>query len=259
MMLLETKKITKQFGGLDAVSDLDLNVKSGEILGLIGPNGAGKTTVFNLISGFFPPTRGRIVFKGEDITGDKSNTIAQRRIGRTFQIPAFFDSKSVLENMLIAFHLESKSSFWKAILNDSSTQAREKDILKRAKELLDFVGLSGDMEGKLAKSLPHGYRKTLGVAMALATSPELLLLDEPVGGMNPEETGNMVSLIRILKERGISILLVEHNLKVVMGLCDRIAVLNFGRKIAEGSPNEVRENREVIKAYLGVQTDVLQY
>lgn len=259
MTLLETIKITKHFGGLAAISDLNLNVKSGETLGLIGPNGAGKTTVFNLIAGVFPPTHGRIIFKGKDITGEKPNTITQRGIARTFQIPAFFGGKCVLENMLIAFHLESKSSFWKAILNDSLTQAREKDILKKAKELLKFVGLSGDMEGKLAKSLPHGHRKTLGVAMALATFPELLLLDEPVGGMNPEEARNMVSLIKILKERGITILLVEHNLRVVMGLCDRIVVLNFGRKIAEGPPNEVRESKEVIEAYLGVRTDVLQY
>jgi branched-chain amino acid transport system ATP-binding protein len=258
MTLLETIEITKYFGGLAAVSDLSLNVKAGEILGLIGPNGAGKTTVFNLIAGVYSPTHGRIIFKGKDIAGNKPSIITQKGIARTFQLSRLFDNKTVIENMLIAFHIESKASFWRAILNDSSTQTREKNILEKAKELLDFVGLSDDMEGKLTKNLPHGHRKTLGLAMALATSPELLLLDEPVGGggMNPEETRIIMDLIKNLKGRGITILIVEHNLRVVMGLCDRIVVLNFGKKLAEGSPNEIKENKEVIEAYLGVRTDV---
>jgi branched-chain amino acid transport system ATP-binding protein len=257
MLMLEAIQITKHFGGLAAVSDLDLNVRSGEILGLIGPNGAGKTTVFNMIAGVYSPTHGKIVFKGEDITGHRPNIITKKRIARSFQLPTLFDSKTVLENMLVAFHLESKSTLWRAIFNDSSTQAREKDILKKAHEILEFVGMGGNMEGRLAKNLPHGHRKTLGLAMPLATSPELLLLDEPASGMNPEETTNMMGLIEALRDKGITILLVEHNLRVVMGLCDRIVVLNFGKKIAEGSPSEIRENKEVIEAYLGVKTDVL--
>ena len=254
MIMLETRKMTKYFGGLAAVFELDLNVNSGEIFGLIGPNGSGKSTVFNLITGVSKPTRGRIIYKGEDITGFKSDKIAQKRIGRTFQLPTLFDSKTVLENMVIAFHLEYKSSFWGSILRGSS-QTKEKNISEKAKELLEFVGLTSDIWGKQVQSLPHGLRRFLGLAMALAPSPQLLLLDEPAGGMNAEEIRTMVNLMKILKERGVTILLVEHHLDVIMGLCDRIVAINFGKKIGEGSCDEVRENRDVIEAYIGVETD----
>jgi branched-chain amino acid transport system ATP-binding protein len=255
MIILETRKMTKYFGGLAAVFELDLNVNSGEILGLIGPNGSGKSTVFNLITGIYAPTRGRIIFKGEDITGHKSNVIAQKRIGRTFQLPTLFDSRTVMENMIIAFHLEYRSSFWESIFKGSS-EAKEKNISEKAKELLEFVGLTSTIWGKQVKSLPHGHRRFLGLGMALAASPELLLLDEPVGGMNAEEISTMVNLMRLLRARGVTILLVEHHLDVIMGLCDRIVAINFGKKIAEGSCDEVRENKNVIEAYIGVETDV---
>lgn len=203
MILLEIRKMTKYFGGLAAVGDFDLDVRSGEILGLIGPNGAGKTTVFNLIAGVYSPTRGRVIFEGKEITGSKPNLITQKGIARTFQLVTLFDTKTILENMVIAFHLESKSSFVESILNSPSIRTRERDILRKAGELLELVGLTKDMSLKRAGSLPHGHRKFLGVAMALATSPKLLLLDEPVGGMNAEEAGNMMSLIKMLKEGGL--------------------------------------------------------
>lgn len=257
MALLELASVTKHFGGLAAVADLTFDVKVGEIVGLIGPNGAGKTTVFNLIAGVYSPSHGKIAFKGMDITGKKPNVVIQKGVARTFQESRLFDNKSVLENMLIAFHLESKLSFWKTILDDSGTRKRERDILGKAKELLKFAGFSDDMQDKPTKDLPHGYRKTLGLAMALATSPSLLMLDEPVGGggMTPEETRVMMELLKGLREKGLTVLMVEHNLRVVMGLCDRIVVLNFGKKLAEGSPNEIKGHQEVIEAYLGVKTD----
>jgi len=253
--LLEIVSLSKHFGGLAAVSDLTFGVRPGEIVGLIGPNGAGKTTVFNLIAGIYSPSHGKVVFKGMDITGKKPNIINQKGIARTFQESRLFDKKTVLENMLIAFHLESKLSFWRTIFNDSATRERERNILTKAQELLRSVGFENDMHHKATKDLPHGHRKTLGLAMALATSPELLMLDEPVGGggMNPEETRIIMELIKGLKQKGMTILMVEHNLRVVMGLCDRIVVLNFGKKLAEGSPDEIKDHQEVIEAYLGVK------
>ena len=256
MPLLEVISATKYFGGLAAVHDMSFEVKSGEILGLIGPNGAGKTTLFNIIAGVYTPTSGNILFKGRDITGRKPNVIIKRGIARTFQHSRLFDNRTVLENMLIAFHLESKLSFWRTMFTNSATREKEMNIRNRAKEILNFVGLK-DMEDKHTKDLPHGHRKTLGLAMALATSPELLLLDEPVGGggMNPEEAEAIMVLLKSLKKKGITILMVEHNLRVVMGLCDRIVVLNFGSKLAEGSPDEIKDHDEVIKAYLGGEAD----
>lgn len=259
MPLLQARKLTKFFGGLAAVNELDLDVQSGEILGLIGPNGAGKTTVFNMIAGVYPPTQGTIRYKGQDITGDKPNLVARKGIARTFQLISLFDSRTVLENMLVAFHLESGTSFWNSVFPSSSILTRERNILQKAGELLDFVGLKSEIEGKLAKNLPHGHRKALGLAMALATDPELLLLDEPAGGLNADETESMMSLIKKLGQKGMSVLLVEHNLKVVMGVCERIVVLNFGRKIAEGLARDIRENKDVIEAYLGVETGAANY
>ena len=250
MAFLEINNLTKYFGGLIAVSRLDFEVRPQEIFGLIGPNGAGKTTIFNLIVGVHSPNEGNIVFNGVDITGLKPSIVAQKGVGRTFQIPAIFESKTVFENLYMAFHLESDHGFWGAILNTPSRREKEKNILRKARELLEFVGLS-HIADTVAKNIPHGYRKSLGLAMALAISPKLLLLDEPVGGMTPEETQTMMGLISALRDRGITILLVEHNLKAVMSLCERIVVINFGRKIAEGSPDEIQGNQDVIEAYLG--------
>jgi len=258
MIVLEIRGLAKNFGGLVAVNDLDLDVQSGEMLGLIGPNGAGKTTVFNLITGFFPPSRGRITFKGEDITGYKPHLVAQKGIVRTFQLTTLFETRTVLENMLIAFHLESRSGFWTPIFNSSATREREKEILGRAMEILDFMRLT-HLKDEVASNLPHGHQRSLGIALAMAVSPELMLLDEPVTGMNPDETIAMMDLINKIRERGVTILLVEHDMRAVMGLCERITVLNFGKKIAEGTPDEIRENRDVIEAYLGVKRDVTRY
>lgn len=248
--MLEIRGLTKYFGGLAAVKNVDFLIQRGEILGLIGPNGAGKTTVFNLITGVHPLSSGKIVYKGKDITGCKPSIIAGKGIARTFQLATVFDNKTVLENMLIAFYLESDPKLWSMIFETHSTKEKEEDIRRKAYEVIESVGLRG-VADKLVRNLPHGHRKRLGLAMALASSPELLLLDEPVGGMNTAETTDMITLIKGLKEKGISILLVEHNLRAVMNLCTRIVVLNFGRKIAEGCPNEIRDNKQVIEAYLG--------
>jgi branched-chain amino acid transport system ATP-binding protein len=251
-MLLEVRGLTKYFGGLASVNDLDFHVKRGETLGIIGPNGAGKTTVFNLISGALPPSRGRILFKGENITGCNASVTARKGIARTFQLANLFNDKTVLENMSMAFYLESKFKLRSAVFNTSSLRERERNISRKSHELIEFVGLGG-MADKPVKALPHGHRKCLAFAMALAASPELLLLDEPVAGMNTAETAHMIDLIRVvLNETGVTILLVEHNLRVIMDLCKRILVLNFGTKIAEGSPDEIREDQRVIEAYLGV-------
>jgi branched-chain amino acid transport system ATP-binding protein len=255
MPLLEIRGLVKSFGGLMAVSGLDFEVQPGEILGLIGPNGAGKTTVFNLISGFLSPSRGRILFRREDITGCKPHVIAKKGIIRTFQQTTLFDTKTVLENMLIGFHLASQSGFWAAMLGFSEITKKERRILSKAMEILDFMRLS-HLRDEVAGSLPHGHQRSLGIAMALAAAPTLLLLDEPVTGMNPEETGAMMGLIRRIRERGVTILLVEHDMRAVMGLCERITVLNFGQKITEGTPDQIKENQQVIEAYLGVRRDV---
>ena len=258
MGLLEIRGLSKNFGGIWAVSHLDFEVNSGEILGLIGPNGAGKTTVFNLITGVFPCTRGKVIFKGEDVTGLKPFTMARKGVVRTFQLTALFESKTVLENMLISLHLRARSGFWAAIFDSKATKASEAEMLRRSLELLDFLGLSHVKE-HVSSSLPHGYQRLLGIAMALAASPQLLLLDEPVTGMNPEETLHAMDLIKTIRDRGTSILLVEHDMRAVMGLCDRIVVLNFGKKIAEGSVDEIGQNEEVIAAYLGVRRNVAEH
>ncbi len=255
MNLLELRGLTKYFWGLAAVNNLDLDVQGGEILGLIGPNGAGKTTVFNLITGFLPPSRGRIIFNGENITGCKPHAVAKKGIVRTFQLTTLYETKTVMENMLIAFHLEARSGFWAAIFNSLTTEESEREILRKAMGILDFMRLS-HLKDEVAGNLPHGHQRSLGIAIALAASPTLLLLDEPVTGMNPEETIGMMDLIKKIREKGVTILLVEHDMRAVMGLCDRIAVLDFGQQIAEGLPNEIRENKNVIEAYLGRRYDV---
>lgn len=248
--ILEVKKLNKHFGGLAAISELDLNVIDTEILGLIGPNGAGKTTLFNVISGFFPPTSGKVIFNDLDITWLKAHEIAHLGISRTFQATNLFMRISVLENVFTGYHLSYKTNILKRILRTPTALKEEELLRKKAIEVLEFMGLT-PLKDELAANLPHGHQRILGVCMALATPPKLLLLDEPVTGMNPTETQNMIDLIRQIRERGITIVLVEHDMKAVMDLCDRIVVLNYGQKIAEGLPEEIRENQEVIEAYLG--------
>ncbi len=247
MALLETRDLTKHFGGLAAVSHVDLRVEEGDIVGLIGPNGAGKTTCFNLLSGFLTPTTGTISFQGEDITGLKPHHIVKRGLVRTFQLTTLFQELSVLENVLLGLHTHSRKGLRQVLL---SRWRFPPDEVARAREILAFTGLSAHAE-QLAKNLPHGYQRTLGIAMALAAEPRLLLLDEPVTGMNLDETEAVMSLVKTIRDHGTTILLVEHNMKAVMGTCEHVVVLNFGQKLAEGTPAEVRNNRDVIEAYLG--------
>jgi branched-chain amino acid transport system ATP-binding protein len=248
-VLLETKGLTKYFGGLAAVSQLDIYVNQGEIVGLIGPNGAGKTTVFNLITGVLRPTGGEIIFDGKDITGKKPHVTARMGIGRTFQLASLFTDFTVLENVVASFYLYPKSGFWEAMFNTSGYRKKEEYILNQAMAILQLVGLDGAKD-ELAKNLPHGYQKVLGVARALAVKPKLLLLDEPIAGMTQGEIDFSLGVFEKMRAQGMTILLVEHNMGI-MNLCDRIIVLNFGHKIAEGSSEEVRQDEDVIQAYFG--------
>jgi branched-chain amino acid transport system ATP-binding protein len=248
-MLLETNGLTKYFGGLAAVSHLDIYVNQGEIVGLIGPNGAGKTTAFNLITGVLRPTRGEIIFDGKEITGKKPHLIAKMGIGRTFQLASLFADFTVLENVVASFYLYPKSGFWEAMFNTSTYRKKEGYILNQAREILQLVGLD-KVKDELARNLPHGYQKVLGVARALAVKPRLLLLDEPIAGMTREEISFALGAFEKMRLQGMTILLVEHNMEI-MSLCDRIIVLNFGHKIAEGLPEEVRQNEDVVQAYFG--------
>ncbi|MCX6010369.1 MAG: ABC transporter ATP-binding protein [Chloroflexi bacterium] len=248
-MLLEISGLTKYFGGLAAVSQLDMCVNEGEIVGLIGPNGAGKTTVFNLITGVFPPTKGRMIFDGTDIIGRKPHVIAVLGIGRTFQLNPLFADFTVLENVKASFHLRPRSNLLDTYFNTSTYRRNEAYILDQSLEILQLVGLD-KVKDELAKNLPHGYQKMLGIARALAVKPKLLLLDEPIAGMNPDEIEFTITAIKKTRRQGVTIVLVEHNMRI-MDLCDRVVVINFGQKITEGLPEEVRENKEVIRAYFG--------
>lgn len=249
--LLRLDKCTIRFGGLTAVSALDLRVGSEELVGLIGPNGAGKTTVFNLITGVYQPTEGTITFEGNPIAGKKPYHITGHGIARTFQNIRLFPSLSVFDNVRVAFHLHLLSGMGHALVRAKGFHTEEKEITARALELLEIFRLEKFADSE-AKCLPYGDQRRLEIVRALATRPKLLLLDEPAAGMNPTEKMDLMNLIRFIQEKfRLSVLLVEHDMKVVMGICQRIAVLDYGEKIADGTPEEIRANRRVIEAYLG--------
>lgn len=252
--MLEIKNLTKHFGGLAAVTDFDMNIDRGEIVGLIGPNGAGKTTMFNLITGFVRPTKGQILFEHADITGKATHSIAAKGIVRTFQQNAFLPDMTVLQNVFTSCYLHPKSSILEAILNTPGYRNKEQKALDHAMEIMEFLGLDS-VRDELAQSLPHGYQRLIGIAIALSASPKLLLLDEPLAGMNANEVNEALVFINKIRSVGTTVLLVEHNMRAVMKICDRVVVINFGKKIAEGLPQEVKRNKDVIEAYLGVGED----
>lgn len=248
-MLLEIKSLTKQFGGLRAVSQLSMSVARGEIVGLIGPNGAGKSTVFNLVTGVLSPTAGQVFFDRRNITNKKPHKVAALGIGRTFQLNPLFGEFTVLKNVSASFYLRPKSSLLSIYFNTPAYRRNEAYILDQSLEILRLVGLE-KVKNELAKNLPHGFQKMLGIARALATRPQLVLLDEPLGGMNPSEIDFTLNSIRQTREQGVTFLIVEHNMQI-LDLCDRVVVINFGEKICEGTPGEIREDKEVIRAYFG--------
>ena len=250
MQLLTINDLNMHFGGLKAIVDLSFSIDQGEIRGLIGPNGAGKTTLFNVISGVYQPTKGSLVFKDKDISNLKPHRTAKLGIVRTFQAITLFKNFSALKNVMVGCHLHSRYNYWGALFDTPNTKNNEKENERNAMEILELMGLA-QYKDELAANLPHGHQRALGISIAMAGEPELLLLDEPCTGMNTEETAEMVGLINKIRSRGITILLIEHDMKVVMGICDKITVINFGMKIAEGTPEQIQNDEGVHEAYLG--------
>ena len=248
--ILSVSSLSKTFGGLRAVDEVSFSIQEKEIFGLIGPNGAGKTTVFNLLTGIYAPTEGKIAFLESEINGLKPYEITRRGIARTFQNIRLFGSMSVTDNVSIAQHCRTRAEVFSSILKPAWVKKEEKAIQEKSHELLAFVGLESK-KNELARNLPYGEQRRLEIARALATEPMLILLDEPAAGMNPLETLSLMSLISKIRDKGLTVLLIEHDMKVVMGISDRIAVLDYGKKIAEDIPEEIRSNEKVIEAYLG--------
>ncbi len=254
MSILELRDVSKRYGGVAALDGLDLQICDGEIRGIIGPNGAGKTTLFNVVTGTQRPTSGEILYNGENIAGLHPSSLARKGLVRSFQRPAVFGSFTVLENLEIAEYVRYGETPLEGIFGLGKSKELRSE--KRALEILDFMDLT-PFKDEAAANLAHGHQKSVGIAAALAVQPKVLMMDEPVAGMNPTETRHTTEIIRRVRdELGITVLLVEHDMRTVMKLCDNITVLNFGQKLAEGLPKEIRENNEVIEAYLGVEDDV---